>query len=81
MNSALENLLQGVYGMDPGRLIMMIVGGILIWLAIRYEYEPLLLLPIGLGAILANIPATGMLDEGGLLKVLYDFGIENELFP
>jgi len=57
------------------------VGGILIWLAIKREYEPLLLLPIGLGCILANIPGTGLLEEGGLLKVLYDAGIENELFP
>ena len=66
----------------PGSaVVMMAVGGVLIWLAIKYEYEPLLLLPIGLGCILANIPGTGMLDEGGLLKVLYKAGIENELFP
>jgi carboxybiotin decarboxylase len=77
----LENLLEGFYGLTPPRLAMIAVGGVLIWLAIRYEYEPLLLLPIGLGCILANIPATGMLDEGGLLRILYDVGIENELFP
>jgi Na+-transporting methylmalonyl-CoA/oxaloacetate decarboxylase beta subunit len=39
------------------------------------------LLPIGLGCILANLPNTGLLDEGGLLNVLYKAGIENELFP
>jgi carboxybiotin decarboxylase len=78
---ALENLLEGFYGLTPPRLAMIAVGGVLIWLAIRYEYEPLLLLPIGLGCILANIPATGMLDEGGLLRILYDVGIQNELFP
>ncbi len=78
---ALESLLKGFAGLTAGRLIMIAVGGLLIWLAIKYKYEPLLLLPIGLGCILANIPGTGMLDEGGLLKVLYDAGIENELFP
>lgn len=66
---------------------MIVVGGILILLAIAKEYEPLLLLPIGLGCILANLPLTGMLDRDasgkamGLLSVLYDFGIANELFP
>jgi len=78
---ALGNLLNGFSGLTWQRLVMIAIGGIFIWLAIKYEYEPLLLLPIGLGCILANIPASGMLDEGGLLKVLYDAGIENELFP
>lgn len=81
MSIHLDGLLKGFYGLTLGGIVMMIVGGVLIWLAIKYEYEPLLLLPIGLGCILANIPGTGMLDEGGLLKVLYDAGIENELFP
>lgn len=75
------NLTHGIASLTWQAVVMMIVGGVLIWLAIKYEYEPLLLLPIGLGCILANIPGTGMLDEGGLLKVLYDAGIENELFP
>jgi len=78
---ALERLLIGFSGLTWQRLVMMGVGGILIWLAIKREYEPLLLLPIGLGCILANIPGTGLLEEGGLLRVLYDAGIENELFP
>ncbi len=79
---ALDNLLKGVYGLtEVGRIVMMAVGGLLIWLAIRKRYEPLLLLPIGLGCILANIPATGLLDADGLLGLLYGIGIENELFP
>ena len=78
---ALEGLLAGFTGLTIERVIMILVGGLLIYLAIRYEYEPLLLLPIGIGCILANIPGTGMLDEGGLLNVLYKAGIENELFP
>lgn len=78
---ALDSLLKGFYGLTLGRLAMMAVGGVLIWLAINKEYEPLLLLPIGLGCILANIPGTGLLEEGGLFYVLYQAGIENELFP
>ncbi|MFP3896589.1 MAG: sodium ion-translocating decarboxylase subunit beta [Anaerolineales bacterium] len=77
----LENLLRGVYGLTVGRIVMMGVGGLLIWLAIRKRYEPLLLLPIGLGCILANIPGTGLLEHDGLLGLLYEIGIENELFP
>ncbi|NLD44491.1 MAG: sodium ion-translocating decarboxylase subunit beta, partial [Chloroflexi bacterium] len=77
----MQKLLIGFTGLTWQNVVMMAVGGVLIWLAIRYEYEPLLLLPIGLGAILANIPNTGMLDEGGLLRVLYQAGIESELFP
>ncbi len=77
----LEQLVAGFTSLTWQNIVMMIVGGLLIWLAIRYEYEPLLLLPIGLGCILANLPGTGMLDEGGLLNVLYKAGIENELFP
>ncbi len=79
--NGLQDLLVGFTNLTLGNVAMMIVGGVLIWLAINKEYEPLLLLPIGLGCILANLPATGMLDAGGLLKVLYDAGIENELFP
>ncbi len=78
---SLERLLAGFGGLTWGNLVMFIVGGVLIWLALSKEYEPLLLLPIGLGCILANIPLTGMLEEGGVFKVLYDAGIENELFP
>ena len=78
---SLQGLLKGFSGLTIGAAVMMAVGGVLIWLAIHKEYEPLLLLPIGLGCILANVPNTGMLDEGGLLNVLYNAGIENELFP
>ncbi len=77
----LRQLLTGFTDLTWQNVVMIAVGGVLIWLAIKHEYEPLLLLPIGLGAILANIPDTGMLDEGGLLNVLYKAGIESELFP
>jgi len=53
----------------------------LIYLAVAKEYEPMLLLPIGFGAILANLPLTGITGEEGMLGILYRFGIETELFP
>ena len=57
----------GLANFVPGQVVMMIVGALLLYLAIARGYEPLLLLPIGFGAILANIPAAGFTDEGGLL--------------
>ncbi|MHB0871766.1 MAG: sodium ion-translocating decarboxylase subunit beta [Chloroflexota bacterium] len=74
-------LVEGFLQLQWGHLVMMAVGGVLIYLAIAKEYEPVLLLPIGAGAILANIPATELNAPGGLFTVLYDAGIKNELFP
>ncbi len=63
-------------------LVMILVGGILIYLAIKKNFEPVLLLPIGFGAILANLPLTGITEAGeGFLGVLYEAGIRTELFP
>lgn len=62
-------------------LVMIAIGGVLIALAIIKDYEPNLLLPIGFGAILANLPLTGATEAGGWLKVLFDAGIATELFP
>ncbi len=67
--------------MSLGHLVMFAIGGLLIYLAIRREYEPMLLLPIGFGAILANIPFTSVLGEHGVLDLLYRVGIRTELFP
>jgi len=77
----LAPLLAGVSALTPQSLIMLAVAGGLFWLAIAKEYEPLLLLPIGAGCLLANLPLSPMLGEHGLLRVLYDAGITNELFP
>lgn len=80
----MDQLLQGIYDLSPGAVLMFAIGGLLIWLAIAKEYEPTLLLPIGLGAILANIPhsaAIGSAGEPGILTTLFDFGIRTELFP
>jgi oxaloacetate decarboxylase beta subunit len=64
-------------------LVMILIGGFLIYLAINKKFEPVLLLPIGFGAILANLPLTGITNasDGGLLGVLYQAGIQTELFP
>lgn len=80
----MEQLLQGVMNLTVWEGVMFAIGGVLIWLAIAKEYEPTLLLPIGLGAILANVPfssAIGTPDEPGALVTLFDFGIRTELFP
>jgi oxaloacetate decarboxylase beta subunit len=62
-------------------VVMILVGLILIYLAIRKEYEPVLLLPIGFGCILANLGMGATHDGEGFLSVLYRAGIETELFP
>ena len=81
----LEELLKGILGLSYTHVIMWIIGGILIWLAVKYDYEPALLLPIGFGAILANIPYSSAVSEEpgaeGFLITLYNAGIANELFP
>ncbi|WP_073183427.1 sodium ion-translocating decarboxylase subunit beta [Anaerosphaera aminiphila] len=60
---------------------MFLIGGLLIYLAIEKEYEPSLLLPIGFGAILCNIPLSSAVGETGFLTILYNAGISTELFP
>ncbi len=65
-----------------GQFIMVLVGCGLIYLAIVKKFEPLLLLPIGFGGILANVPLAGIAEQGGMLQAVYDFGIESpSLFP
>ena len=62
-------------------VVMWIIGAILIFLAIKKEMEPTLLLPMGFGAILVNLPFSGAVGEHGPLTTLFDAGIANELFP
>ncbi len=62
-------------------LVMIGVGSLLIYLAIAKHYEPLLLLPIGFGAILANLPLTVITEGDGFLAMLREAGVANELFP
>ena len=63
------------------QIILIIIGIILISLAITKEYEPLLLLPIGMGAILTNIPVLGVMSEGGFIRMIYNVGIKSGIFP
>ena len=80
----LQSLFSGIFAFHWQFLIMYAIGGILIYLAIAKDYEPMLLLPIGFGAILSNLPlnTVWILDEGpGVLKIFFDAGILTDLFP
>lgn len=85
MDTLFQNITENF---DWQMLIMWAIGGLLIFLAIKKEMEPSLLLPIGFGSILVNLPMSGAITqivdgvtEKGALSVLYDAGIANELFP
>ncbi|QXN25946.1 sodium ion-translocating decarboxylase subunit beta [Shewanella putrefaciens] len=71
----------GIAHFTAGQALMMAVGALLLYLAIVRGFEPLLLLPIGFGAVLANIPNAGFTDEGGMLYYAYHVGIETGVFP
>ncbi len=76
------NLIFGnVLKITPQMIIMWIIGALLIYLAIKKEMEPTLLLPMGFGAIIVNLPLSGVVGEGSILQTLYDAGIATELFP
>ncbi len=64
-----------------GRIIMIIIVFLLFYLAIAKNFEPLLLIPIAFGGLLANIPLAGMGGEHGMLGIIYNMGIANEFFP
>ena len=90
MGQALMEIFGNVLNLNDWRyFVMWIIGGILIYLAIKKDMEPTLLLPMGFGAILVNIPGSGAItqilengeEEIGALSTLYDAGIANELFP
>lgn len=70
----------GLYNFTAGQAFMMLVGFLLLFLAIKKDFEPLLLLPIGFGAILSNIPVAGIAEEGGILYYLY-YGIKLGIWP
>ncbi|HML22937.1 MAG TPA: sodium ion-translocating decarboxylase subunit beta [Aggregatilinea sp.] len=81
LSELIPELTKGFSHFTLGNGVMIAVGLILVALAVVKEYEPVLLLPIGFGCILANIPLTGMTEGQGLFAVLYKAGISNELFP
>lgn len=81
----LDELLMGFLGLTWKHVVMWAISAILIYLAVKKDYEPALLLPIGFGALLANIPHSSavsqIVGEEGFLWTLYQAGIGNELFP
>ena len=87
----LESILAGLSGLGAGiellladglpNLVMLAVGGTLLWLGTKKGVEPLLLVPIGFGCILVNIPLSELMDKEGFIRTLYEAGIANELFP
>ena len=77
----LPELLKGLANFTLGNAVMITAALILVYLAVFKEIEPVLLLPIGFGCLLANIPLAGMTAAEGIMGVLYRAGIETELFP
>ena len=76
-----EGELLGVFALTWQAAVMLGLGGLLIYLGIAKQVEPVLLVPIGMGIILANIPLGGLTEAGGFLAVLRKAGIDTELFP
>lgn len=76
-----SDLLMGITGLTVQQVAVILIGCGLIWLAIVKQYEPLLLAPIGFGAILANLPFSSAVGDAGWLTLLEKAGISTELFP
>lgn len=70
-----------LYALTWQQLVMMIVCCFLLWLGIKKQFEPLLLIPIAFGGLLSNIPLAGIAEAGGFLRIVYDAGIQTGLFP
>jgi oxaloacetate decarboxylase beta subunit len=79
--NGLSGLGAGVINLHWSNPIMVAVGCLLLYLGIKKDVEPLLLVPIGFGAILINIPLADLMGEEGFLRVIYNMGVANELFP
>jgi len=81
IGKALYGLVDGFANLHWTNGVMLIVGLVLLYLAIKKDIEPVLLVPIGFGCILVNIPLAGLMDEGGFLRIIYDSGVITEVFP
>lgn len=81
MEAIIKDLSMGITGLTWQMVVMWIIGLTLMYLAIAKDYEPLLLMPIGFGAILSNIPFSSAIGPDGPLTTLLKAGISNELFP
>ena len=76
-----ENIFELFKGEGWKYIVMWLIGGLLIFLAIKKEMEPTLLLPLGFGTIMVNLPFSGAIGPEGPLTTLFNAGIANELFP
>ena len=79
--NGLSGLTTGFANLHWSNPVMIAVGCLLLYLAIKKDVEPLLLVPIGFGAILTNIPFADLMGDEGFLRTIYNMGIANELFP
>ena len=77
----LQGLFLGLTNLSLGQVIMLLIACLLLYLGIGKGYEPLLLVPIGFGAILVNIPLANMMGQDGFLRFFYDAGVLTEVFP
>jgi oxaloacetate decarboxylase beta subunit len=87
----IESIVAGLSGLGAGvtylftqggpNAVMLLIGATLLYLGVKKQVEPLLLVPIGFGCVLVNIPLSDLMEQGGFLRILYDMGIANELFP
>lgn len=87
-----DNIVMGLSGLGSGitfissaqglpNLVMLFIGGVLLYLGVKKDVEPLLLVPIGFGCILVNLPLSEVMQEHGVLRFFYDIGISTEIFP
>jgi sodium ion-translocating decarboxylase beta subunit len=87
-----ESIVSGLGGLTSGvahlataqgipNLVMLAIAGTLLYLGVKKGVEPLLLVPIGFGCLLVNLPLSELMDKEGFLRTLYDAGVANELFP
>ncbi|NWF93318.1 MAG: sodium ion-translocating decarboxylase subunit beta [Syntrophaceae bacterium] len=81
IGNGLYGLIAGFANLHWSNPVMIGIGCVLLYLGIKKDFEPLLLVPIGFGCILVNIPLAGLMEEEGFLRIIYDAGIMTELFP
>jgi len=81
IGKALYGLVDGFANLHWSNPVMIVVGLVLLYPAIKKDIEPVLLVPIGFGCILVNIPLAGLMEEGGFLRIIYDSGVITEVFP
>ncbi len=71
----------GIFHLTFGQILMWLIAASLIYLGINKKYEPYLLLPIGFGIIVVNLPLVNLMEDEGILRIIYNFGIGKDLLP